>query len=502
VNGERVVLLNHATQAGGLSLVPPTASPPDLRALSPRAARSARSQWIRRVLIPLLVGEAVLAAVIGGAVTSGLPGGAAPEITASISLAVMWPLALAVTGAYESKLFGAGSEEFRRVFRAGLLLMAVAGFGAVTGWWQPADSLVVLGIPGLTLTGVIGRLVARLHLRRLWAEGVGTRRVLVVGRGQAVLELADRLGRDALAGLQVVGSCVTEVDRERVGRATGLPVGGLDDVLDLAGSCDVDAIVVTSSSETAADYVRRLSWRLEGTGLRLLVAPGVVEVAGSRLHVHPFEGLPLLAVEQPRFSGGARLVKGLGDRALALAALVALTPIFVLIALGVSLTSPGPVFYRQERIGINGRRFTMLKFRSMVVDAEQRLTALQAQNESDGLLFKMRTDPRVTPLGKWLRRFSLDELPQLINVLNGTMSLVGPRPPLPREVAGYDSAVSRRLLVKPGLTGLWQISGRSDLPWDEAVRLDLRYVENWSLALDAQIMWKTARAVLTSSGAY
>ena len=170
------------------------------------------------------------------------------------------------------------------------------------------------------------------------------------------------------------------------------------------------------------------------------------------------------------------------------------------IALAVRLTSPGPVLYRQERVGLNGRSFTMLKFRSMVVDADRRLDALRDDNISDGLLFKMRDDPRVTPVGRWLRRLSLDELPQLFNVLGGSMSLVGPRPPLPGEVARYDTSVSRRLLVKPGLTGLWQISGRSDLPWEEAVRLDLRYVENWSLALDLLILWKTGRAVLSPPG--
>jgi exopolysaccharide biosynthesis polyprenyl glycosylphosphotransferase len=314
--------------------------------------------------------------------------------------------------------------------------------------------------------------------------------------------MVQQLGRQPFAGLQVVGTCVTEDDLGRVGQVTGLPVGGLDDVVTMAQRVGADSVVVTSASETAAEYLRRLSWQLEGTRMELLVAPGLVEVAGPRLHIRPFEGLPLLSVEQPRFEGWRRVVKGLVDRALALVALVVLAPAFLVLSLAVALSSPGPVLYRQERIGINGRRFTMLKFRSMVVDADVRLAALQAANESDGLLFKMRSDPRVTPVGRWLRRLSLDELPQLLNVLGGSMALVGPRPPLPAEVARYDSSVSRRLLVKPGLTGLWQISGRSDLPWEEAVRLDLRYVENWTLALDMQIIWKTAAAVLRSRGAY
>jgi exopolysaccharide biosynthesis polyprenyl glycosylphosphotransferase len=325
---------------------------------------------------------------------------------------------------------------------------------------------------------------------------------VVVGRGGAVLELVDRLRRTHHAGLQVVAACVTPDDRARVARVADLPVAGLEDVIETAARMDADTIAVTSASETAAQYLRSLSWQLEGTGLELLVAPGLVEVAGPRLHIRPFDGLPLLAVEQPRFEGWRRVVKGAIDRAVALGALVVLAPVFGMLALAVRLSGPGPVLYRQQRVGLGGQHFTILKFRSMVQGADQQVAGLSDGNDADGLLFKIRHDPRVTPVGRWLRRLSLDELPQLINVLAGHMSLVGPRPPLPDEVARYDTSVSRRLLVKPGLTGLWQISGRSDLPWEEAVRLDLRYVENWSLALDVQILWKTARAVVTASGAY
>jgi exopolysaccharide biosynthesis polyprenyl glycosylphosphotransferase len=360
----------------------------------------------------------------------------------------------------------------------------------------------VLGIPVLTAATLVGRFTARQSLRRLWARGRARRRIVLVGRGGAVLQLAERLGRERFAGFEVVAACVTAVDRARVAEEGGLPVAGLDDVLDTVTRHGAEAVAVTTASETADQYLRTLSWQLEGTGVELLVAPGLVEVAGPRLHIRPFEGLPLLTVEQPRFEGGARIVKGLLDRALAAVGLLALAPVLIGLALAVKLTSPGPVFYRQERIGLNGRPFRMIKFRSMVVDADRQLGALHSANVSDGLLFKMREDPRVTSVGRWLRRYSLDELPQLLNVLGGSMSLVGPRPPLPREVARYDSSVSRRLLVKPGLTGLWQISGRSDLPWEETVRLDLRYVENWSLALDALILWKTGRAVLSASGAY
>jgi exopolysaccharide biosynthesis polyprenyl glycosylphosphotransferase len=246
-----------------------------------------------------------------------------------------------------------------------------------------------------------------------------------------------------------------------------------------------------------------MSWRLEGSGVTVVVAPQLTDIAGPRIHVRPVAGLPLLHIEQPEFRGMRRVIKSGIDRAVALVALLLLSPLLLGVAACVRLTSKGPALFKQVRVGAQGSHFTMLKFRSMRSDAEAQLAALRALNENgDGLLFKMKDDPRITGVGKWLRRFSLDELPQLINVLFGQMSLVGPRPPLPSEVERYGGDVSRRLLVKPGLTGLWQISGRSELPWDEAVRLDLHYVENWSVALDFMILWKTVGAVLHGRGAY
>ncbi|MGY1814264.1 sugar transferase [Blastococcus sp. SYSU D00820] len=468
-------------------------------------ARRTTPAWVRRYAGSLAVVE-TLAAVAAGALVllahaRGLTTGSL-LVWSCVALAVAWPLLLAATGAYSERVFGTGSDEYRRVGRAGFLLLAVAGLLSYAAALDLSRGLVLVAVPALTLVTLVGRFLARCWLRRLRAAGRCTTRVVVVGRGGAVLELVARVRREHYAGMDVVGLCVTPGDRDRVAGIAGVPVGGLDEVVALAGQVGADTIAVTSASETAAHYLRQLSWQLEGTGIELLVAPGLIEVAGPRLHIRPFEGLPLLAVEQPRFEGWRRVVKGGVDRAIAAVALLLLAPVLLGIALAVKLTSTGPVLYRQERVGVNGRPFTMLKFRSMVVDADRQVDALRADNISDGLLFKMRVDPRVTPVGRWLRRLSLDELPQLLNVLGGSMSLVGPRPPLPGEVARYDTSVSRRLLVKPGLTGLWQISGRSDLPWEEAVRLDLRYVENWSLAMDLLILVKTVRAVLSKSGAY
>jgi exopolysaccharide biosynthesis polyprenyl glycosylphosphotransferase len=402
---------------------------------------------------------------------------------------------LAAVGAYAPSAV-AGAAEHRRVLAAAVLALAayvpLSAAGATTG-----AALLLAVVLLLTAATLAGRgLAARVSTRRR------TSRVVLVGRDAAVVQLASRLARTPRAGLEVVAVCVPTPGRATALDEIGVPVAGLDEVLEVAGRCGADAVAVTSASETASAYVRRLAWQLEGSGLALLVAPGVEEVTAPRLAVRSVDGVPLLEVALPRFSGGRRVLKGALDRSLAAAALLVLAPVLLVLALAVRLSSPGPVLYRQQRVGRGGQPFTMLKFRSMVVDADQRLAELQARNESDGLLFKMRDDPRVTPVGRWLRRLSLDELPQLLNVLGGSMSLVGPRPPLAAEVGRYDDAVRRRLLVKPGLTGLWQVSGRSDLPWDEAVRLDLRYVENWSLGLDLAILWRTGRAVLARNGAY
>jgi exopolysaccharide biosynthesis polyprenyl glycosylphosphotransferase len=241
---------------------------------------------------------------------------------------------------------------------------------------------------------------------------------------------------------------------------------------------------------------------MEGTGIDLVLAPALTDVAGPRIHTRPIAGLPLIHVESPEFSGGRKALKGLVDRMAAFFALLVLFPIFLVLATAIRVDSRGPVFFRQRRVGLGGKEFDVFKFRSMVVDADAMLATLVEKNETDGLLFKMRRDPRVTRVGGLLRKWSLDELPQLINVLKGDMSLVGPRPPLPSEVAWYDQDVARRLLVKPGMTGLWQVSGRSDLSWEDGLRLDLYYVENWSLAADVAILWKTVGAVVFRKGAY
>ena len=493
----RPAFLGRGAQSGG---------PLDEAASRAVVGRRREPRWSRRYRTLLLAIDAFVGLTAGVVMLAvhpreALPG--APYAWLCLALPLVWPIAVGVSGGYSPKFFGTGSEEFRKVARGGLWLLAAVSVISYGGQLDIARSFVIFTVPATTLVTLVARLVGRKWLQRARRNGHCVKRVVAVGRDAAVADLVRRMQVDNYAGMEVVAACVTTPGAAARVESIGVPIdGGLDDVVDVVQRRGADAVAVTSASETAALYLRKLSWQLEGSGIELLVSPGLIEIAGPRLHIRPFVGLPLLSIEEPVFSGWKRVLKGALDRVGAAAALVLIAPVLFVIAAAVRLSSPGPVLYRQERVGAYGARYTMYKFRSMRDGADAQLQQLLAQNEGSGLLFKMRHDPRVTPVGRWLRRFSLDELPQLFNVLGGSMSLVGPRPPLPQEVERYDTSIRRRLLVKPGLTGLWQISGRSDLSWEESVRLDLRYVENWTLALDLLILWKTASAVLRSRGAY
>jgi exopolysaccharide biosynthesis polyprenyl glycosylphosphotransferase len=278
-------------------------------------------------------------------------------------------------------------------------------------------------------------------------------------------------------------------------------VGDLDSVSQLLGNGGYRVVSVAQTPGWTSQRLHHLAWDLEDTGVELVVDPGLMEIAGPRLHVAAVDGLPLLRLTEPMFTGVPRLVKGITDRLGAALLLLLIAPVMIFIAIAVR-SDGGPVFYRQFRVGRAGRLFSIIKFRSMVVNADQYQAELADSNQASAPMFKLHRDPRVTRVGRFLRKYSLDELPQLFNVIMGSMSLVGPRPPLQEEVASYSRDAKRKLLVKPGLTGLWQISGRSDLSWEESLRLDLRYVENWTLALDALILCKTIRAVRRGTGAY
>jgi exopolysaccharide biosynthesis polyprenyl glycosylphosphotransferase len=400
-------------------------------------------------------------------------------------------------------VIGQGSEEFSRVIRA-VVTSAVALGLLGLGLQALAPRPWVFGLMPMGGVLAIGfRLILRGRLHRLRDQGRCALPVLAVGALEPVTDLIDRTRRDTKRGWVITAVCTPTGGAQDGGnRVIGVPVlGDLDSVSEVARSGRHRVVAVCPTPGWTPQRLHQLAWNLEGQAAELVVDPGLMEVAGPRLHIEPVDGLPLLRLTRPTFTGVSWIAKHVMDRLGSVLLLLLIAPLLLVLAVGVKLDG-GPVFFRQTRVGRHGQEFTMLKFRSMVVDAEARLAELAAVNEGAGPLFKMRRDPRTTRFGTFLRRYSLDELPQLFNVLGGTMSLVGPRPPLPNEVARYARDARRRLLVKPGLTGLWQISGRSDLTWEQSVRLDLRYVENWNLALDALILWKTLGAVLKRRGAY
>lgn len=415
---------------------------------------------------------------------------------------VLWLVALSAGGCYDRRILGNGAAEFKRVATSCFRLVGAVAVVSFVLKLDLARGLVAVAFPCGAAFLLSFRYGARKWLHRQRRLGGWCQRVLVVGDRKNVAYLARTLNREQYAGYRVIGACVPHAEA-----GTQLPggiavLGTVTSAVAAARAEMVDAIAVTASTGVTAEAVRRLGWELEGSGIGLMLAPALTDVAGPRIHITPAAGLPLLHVDEPEFTGARRVYKEVADRVIAAAVLVLLAPLGTVLALAVKLGSDGPVLFRQQRVGLDGRTFSLLKFRSMYVDAEARLAELAAANEHDGLLFKMREDPRVTRVGRWLRKYSLDELPQLWNVVRGDMALVGPRPPLPSEVARYESDVRRRLLVKPGITGLWQVSGRADLSWEDSVRLDLYYVENWSPALDAMILWKTFFAVVKGTGAY
>lgn len=426
-----------------------------------------------------------------------------PYMGLTAVLPVAWIMMLMLHRAYDPRLIGQGSEEFRRVFRSGFMLIAAIAILAYATKTDVARGYLMLALPLATALNVVSRYVLRKRLHALRAGGECMSRVLVVGHRAAAAELVRQLRRETYHGLQAVGVCLTE-ERPQLGnreRIEDVPVlGGFEDAAAVVGLVKADTVAVLAGQDIDGARVRRLAWQLEINDIDLCVAPVLMDVAGPRVSIRPAAGLPLLFVDHPELSGVSRLIKSLFDRGTALFLLLVLSPLLLTITLWIRLTSAGPAMFRQTRIGKEGEPFTVFKFRTMIEGAESMKDGLQS--EADGLLFKIKRDPRITPVGRRLRKHSLDELPQLLNVLMGHMSLVGPRPPLPEEASAYQGDMGRRLAVKPGMTGLWQVSGRSDLPWEEAVRLDLRYVENWSIVLDLQILWKTWSVVWRGSGAY
>ena len=493
-----------ALQADVASITGPEAGPATADAPSV-SDPSGFATWSRRYTARLMALDGLMGmlAVVGAAVIFPNISFSTPKLAVLIfGAGLAWPVAVAISRGYERTKIGVGGDEMRAVLRAITLAIAAGAVpSAVTGKYGVV-ALCVMATPIAGMLSLAVRFIARKHLHYQQRNGHNVRRVIVVGSAYSAADLHTVLTREPQCGMQVIGVCVPQSDIQRAHDAGMMVIGDLEQVPALIKTHRADAVAVTTGDATRHNYLRELSWALEGAGVELLVHPGLVEVAGPRMHIRPYEGLPLLHVEQPHFTGWRRFIKRATDITLTSFGLIVISPVLAIIALAVKLSDGGPVIFRQTRVGLDGTTFTMLKFRSMHTNAEARLAELRAQNPNLGLMFKLESDPRITRVGRFLRRYSLDELPQLFNVLAGNMSLVGPRPPLQSEVDIYEDHARRRLLVTPGLTGLWQVSGRSLLSWEETVRLDLRYVENWTFTLDLLIIWKTFFAVVAKRGAF
>jgi len=420
-----------------------------------------------------------------------------------------WWISLQIYRTRAVNIFGHGAEEYRRVIRSTFSVFGVVAMASLLFKLDASRGYLAFAFP----LGLIGLLAWRkslrvmLHRRRL--SGHAMTRLLVVGAPEHAKDLVTALNARPANGFRVTGvwsprSAVPTTSHWLGAHNSYIPVfdnaRSLSDALSLS---DAEAVMVTDSEHLGNDGLGELTWKLDERGIELMVSPNVLNISPSRLYMHDLSGMSMLHVDPPRYAGATRFAKSFFDRVGAVGILIALSPAILITSALVKLTSAGPVFYRQERIGQDGMPFKMIKFRSMKVGADNELAALlAAEGKTLAELPKLVEDPRVTRVGKFIRRYSIDELPQLFNVLKGDMSLVGPRPQRDFEVEQYDHVAHRRLTVRPGMTGLWQVSGRSDLDFEEAIRLDVHYVENWSMTNDLVILWKTVHAVVGSDGAY
>ncbi|UZX05565.1 sugar transferase [Arthrobacter sp. CDRTa11] len=471
-----------------------------------------QSRYVRRLYI--VDGLAVTWAIAGAyAIRFGLDEARWKEseqvgyFAFSLALAAVWWLMLGIWGSRDPKVLGSGPDEYKRSFAAAAWLF---GFVAVISYAlqiETARGFVGLAFPAGVLAVLSGRWILRQHLSIERREGRSIARVLIISGPEAAIHLVRSFRSQPEAGyLPIAAHLPGSKPTVAFSPEINLPITGVttdvESILCAIRDVDADAVAISAGVQMSPTEIRRLGWALTAIDVGMILAPALTDVAGPRIHTQPMAGLPLIHVSTPKLTGGKKVAKRTFDIVTAGLLVLALSPVFAALAVLVKMTSPGPIFYFQERIGLRGKTFRMVKFRSMKVNADAELQALLVRQGTTGKpLFKVENDPRITKIGRVLRKLSLDELPQLFNVLQGSMSLVGPRPQREGEVALYDDAAHRRLYVSPGMSGLWQVSGRSNLSWEESIRLDLYYVENWSLMGDVVILFKTFKAVFASTGA-
>ncbi|TFD52137.1 sugar transferase [Cryobacterium frigoriphilum] len=466
---------------------------------------------LRLTDVGVIIGVVGIALIAVTSIDAAAPAATLPDAhwLIPIGVAATWIITLGAFHTRGPRVVGVGSTEYKRVVNASALTFGLLAITFLVLQVESSRVYFLVAFPLGVLTLSLERWLWRKWLLRQRKFNHYLARAIVVGSRDDVEYVVGQIDEKSGAAYRVVGAALDEVpagphasERLGVGDRSIPIVADLAHAAGAAANLGVDTVIVAGHPRGGSTFIRALAWELEGTTAELVLSSRLTDVAGPRIHFRPVEGLPLIHVEIPQFEGGKHVLKRALDVVACGASLIALAPLLAVIALLIRFTSPGPVLFAQERVGRDGHTFRMLKFRSMENNAEDNLGKLREDNQGAGLLFKLKDDPRVTRIGRFLRKHSLDELPQIWNVLVGDMSLVGPRPPLPDEVRSYENHVHRRLYIKPGLTGMWQINGRSDLSWEESVRLDLYYVENWSLAGDLMIIWRTFKVVLNPVGAY
>lgn len=491
---------------------PITRSSPDQVAMSNTLSAVQLRRLRRRavagllVLDVLMVGLALLIAMAVRQATLGRSGDLSDAVhDSALLIGVGWIAAIAVFEGYSTRLLSSGPQMFHCLLRASAAAAGVVGVGVyLTGIELSRVFYIVLFIVGPILV-MGGRYGLRKVLGLLRRRGRLRLGVVAVGPLSHVDHVARIFRRESWLGYEMIGAVAPNAD-PRAASDLGIPVLGQEsDLHDVIEGVDTSVLLFTAGATGTAEEFRRTGWILEDSDIDVIVAPAMTEIASDRVELRPVVGLPLVHMERPRARESLRWTKRAFDVVAAGVGLLLISPVLLLIALVIKLHDGGPVLFTQERVGRDGQTFRFLKFRSMVTNAEEVLAEIrerETQDKGNVVMFKMKNDPRITRPGRFLRRYSLDELPQLINVLRGDMSLVGPRPALVHELSAYNDDARRRLSVRPGITGLWQVSGRSELSWDETVRLGIYYVDNWSFFQDLQILLRTVKAVLASDGAY
>lgn len=469
--------------------------------------RDSWKSWDESYRTKLVIGDAVIVVLVIG--LTCLVRFGAHEITQggdaiweAAAVAATWLIPLSVVGSRDRRVFSAGLDEYKRVMAGSLYAFGVIAIGSYLVKAELSRFYFLVALPVGTAMLLACRWVCRVQLSRSRQHGENLTPVIVVGSQVRVSRVAAELRRRREFGLLPTSCCITDpIERPTVGDEARLPRVPLESIPQLVRTGECNSVVVAGES-LSPRQLKELVWSLERFHTSIIVVSEIIDAVGPRLTVQEVAGLDLVHVDLPRFTGWTLRAKRAFDIVFSILALVLLSPLFLLIAIAIYVDDPGPIIFRQQRIGVHGRPFIIHKFRSMAVDAEARLEALLNESIGNGPLFKMDDDPRVTRVGRILRKYSLDEFPQFWTVLRGQMSVVGPRPHLEKELNEFPDAGLRRLLIKPGITGLWQVNGRSDLSLEDSIKLDLRYVQNWSLLGDLVIIMKTVKAMFLSRGAY